>query len=775
MKAARRIAFRVTSLFVPSVRLRIMGGFAVVLALLLALAGVTLHLMALVGDGAARVGENIAHAESATAVSLRISETHALVAQYALTTSTSDQTAAETSLAELDRLIAAAADGGANGLVALTQRYRSSVDAIFAGVAQRRAALDRLTTAGTDIRTVMSAIAKAMDAETDPDLVRTGLHLAQIFQESDAAAGRFVGSRNPADANIAVTDLANVQPGIDDLAGRTADNRRIRRLLAALPAPLGLFRMALTDVIAANETLRRAGEARTVATASVLAATAAERAKATGAQSGAVTAMLASVVSVRRLMLLASLAAIAVGLTLAMVLGTGIARPILRLTAAMQQLATGDLAVEIPALARGDEIGRMAKALLVFRAQAQEARDLQGEAERVRAAKDRRQQAIDRHTQDFGASLAGVLTDLERAAEGARGGAEGLLGATRRTKGRSEETTAGAAASALRLNAIAIATEQLASSIGEIGQQVDRAGAAAREAVARVTTTDGKVGAMAAAADRVGDVVRLIQEIAGRTNLLALNATIEAARAGDAGKGFAVVAGEVKALAAQTARATDEINGQIATIRCATGEAVEAVAGVTEVIGQIDEVAAAIAAAIEEQGATTRDIAASVQGLTKATEQTTEAMREVTNVSDEAGHASQQMLRVTTDLGQATRRLSDEISEFMTAVAHTDEQNRRRYERIPGGQHTAVLVIDGGANSCVIKDISRGGVALVSQWAAAPGTAVEIQLPGTDLPVAARIVRTGNGCVAVSFRQTNASLGAVDLALDTISGQRTAA
>ncbi len=763
------------TLLAPSLRKRIAGGFAVVLVLLVALAGVTLWLMAPLADDAGRVRADSARAEAATAVSLQVGNAHARVVQYALSATMTDQQAAQDSLARLDQAIAASAASGGDegGLAALASRYRGSADSTFAAVQLRRAAIDHMQVAGTEIRTITSAIAQALEPETDGELIRSGLRLGQSFQESDAAASRFLATRNPADSNIAATALSGVQPGIDELARLGADNRRIRRFVAALEKPLAVYAEALQGVVAADEQLRLAAAARDDASAAVLGAAAAERDRAAESQRAAVGSMLDSVGSLRGVLLVVSLVAVGIGLALAVLISRSISHPILQMTRAMQRLADGDYFLDfedIPSLDRHDEIGRMTQALLVFLRNAQQAHDLQGEAERVRAAKDRRQEAMDQHTQDFGTATSGVMDGLERSAEQARTTAQDMFAAARHTRECSEATAKGAAASAERLAAVAAAIEEMSASVGEIGQQAVRAADAAREAVERATTTDTKVAGMAAAAERVGIVVRLIRDIAGQTNLLALNATIEAARAGEAGRGFAVVAGEVKALAGQTARATEEIAGQIVAIRAATGEAVEAVHEVSTVIAQIDEVATVIASAVEQQGATTRDIAASVQAMTIATQQATEAMQDVSNVAESTGEASQRVLTVADELGRTANALGDEIKQFLQAMGRTDEETRRRYERVPGRGTIAVLQVPGEKpQQLVILDISRGGVGLRSDWSGPVGLGVAVSLPGADEPLPARLVRAHGGVLGLSFRQNERVLQCVDEAIERIN------
>jgi len=347
----------------------------------------------------------------------------------------------------------------------------------------------------------------------------------------------------------------------------------------------------------------------------------------------------------------------------------GIAAPVGRMTAVMGRLAQNDTGVEVSGLDRRDEIGAMAKAVEVFKRNAVERLKLEEETKALdaRAAAEKRR-SMEALAQSFQAKVGGLVEHLSAAAGEMEATARSMSSTAEQTNQQSGVVAASAEETAANVQAVATATEELAASAGEIGAQVTQTTTAAARAVEDARRTNQLVQTLAHNAQKIGDVVKLISDIAGQTNLLALNATIEAARAGEAGRGFAVVAAEVKELASQTGRATDEISGQIGQIQTATNDAVEAIRGIGSTIEAMHGIAVSVAAAVEEQQAATQEIARNVSQAAQGTEHVTQNIGQVQQAATHAGSAAAQVLAAAGELSRNTAQLNREVQDFLSGI-----------------------------------------------------------------------------------------------------------
>jgi methyl-accepting chemotaxis protein len=347
-----------------------------------------------------------------------------------------------------------------------------------------------------------------------------------------------------------------------------------------------------------------------------------------------------------------------------------IARPMSALSGSMQELANGNFAVVLPGLGRKDEIGDVAQAVENFKVKAEEKAREEAEAKTRQdqaAAKQRKADMI-----KLADSFEGAVGEIIETVSSASTELEASAGTLTRTAERAQEVTSAVAAASeeasTNVQSVASATEEMASSVNEISRQVQESARMANEAVDQARKTNDRVGELSKAAARIGDVVELINTIAGQTNLLALNATIEAARAGEAGRGFAVVASEVKALAEQTAKATGEIGQQISGIQAATQESVGAIKEISGTIERLSEISSTIAAAVEEQGAATQEISRNVQQAAQGTQQVSSNITDVQRGAGETGSASTQVLSAAQSLSRDSNRLKLEVGRFLDTV-----------------------------------------------------------------------------------------------------------
>jgi methyl-accepting chemotaxis protein len=361
---------------------------------------------------------------------------------------------------------------------------------------------------------------------------------------------------------------------------------------------------------------------------------------------------------------------LAAGFAVALWLGiTGLSRPIGLLKAVMEAFANNNLHAEVPGIERRDELGEMARAVEVFKKNGLEVERMRTDqqVQEKRRAEQRKADMI-RLANDFEGAVGSIIETVAAASSQLESSARTLSSTAERSQQQTTMVAAASEEASTNVQSVASATEELSSSVNEISRQVQESARMANEAVGQARNTTGRISELSKAASRIGDVVDLINTIAGQTNLLALNATIEAARAGEAGRGFAVVASEVKALAEQTAKATGEIGQQISGIQAATQESVTAIKEISGTIEKLSEISSTIAAAVEEQGAATQEISRNVQQAAQGTHQVSSNIVDVQRGASETGSASSQVLTAARSLSGDSSRLRSEVGKFLTSV-----------------------------------------------------------------------------------------------------------
>ncbi len=578
--------------------------------------------------------------------------------------------------AKLDHEIAAAvarmADPEAARLTreidAAFDRYMANFDTVVTLVARRQAANAEMDTLGTGIRSAITRLRDAAGAERAfEDAAALG-----ILQEK-LMLFRLDGLRFRQDPSEAIA--ARVTERFETLTAGIDSARQALRAPARVTAldeierSVAAYKKAFLDSMAAT----READALVSQENARIATTIAESgdrlvARQTDIMEGSRDGAMGTIVLLEKLLAAIGFAALLIGAGAAILISRAIVPPVRGLTDAMKRLADRDWTVAIPGLGRKDELGAMAAAVEVFKANGIEGERLAAAQEAERAAKERRQTVVEGHIRRFQTVVAEAIGLLAGAADELQETARSMNGLAEQTNARATAVAAASEQASANVQTVAASAEELNASVNEIGRQVATSTTATREAVEQADRSSEQVKGLADAAGRIGAVVELIQSIASQTNLLALNATIEAARAGDAGKGFAVVASEVKNLAAQTAKATEEIAAQIAAIQAATGSAVDAITGIGGTIVSVNQITTTIASAVQEQSAATAEIARNVQQAAQGTQDVSDNILGVTHAAGETGAGATQVLSSAEQLARQADTLRREIEGFLNDI-----------------------------------------------------------------------------------------------------------
>jgi methyl-accepting chemotaxis protein len=377
----------------------------------------------------------------------------------------------------------------------------------------------------------------------------------------------------------------------------------------------------------------------------------------------------ADLAAVRRALLAAIALTVAAVVVAALLFGKSLSTPLVKMAATMKRLAAGDLEAKPEQFNRSDEIGTISRALTIFRDKLVENRALEAaQLEAKQQAEADRKLAMRQVADGFEHAVGGIMRTVSSASSAIETAASGLTETAVATQQLSSTVAAASAQSSSSVQSAAAASEQLASSVAEIGRQVKASSTVAASAVQQADTTNGRIAQLKGTVERIGEVVKMISAVAGQTNLLALNATIEAARAGESGRGFAVVASEVKALATQTAKATEEIETQIAQMQLATDSSVAAIKEIGDTIAKISKISSAIAVAVEQQGSATQEIARNVSEAARGASQVSDSIEAVNRGASDTGTAAGQVHDSAASLLKESERLTTEVEQFLATV-----------------------------------------------------------------------------------------------------------
>jgi methyl-accepting chemotaxis protein len=674
-KHARRQSM---SLRLPTLRFRakIMLGFAVVLAVSAASMGIAYFGFERVSVGVASYRNSVLEADMARDIDRELISYQASARYYVVTGKEDDGKAALAAEAGLKDAIDRSLKGTSNParldqIRRLANEFRTFAG-IFADIFKLKAdsalvAQNQLTRGGAMLRYKLDDLAsKAAEAE----LSAVELAVKQVATQYLAVTGlanTFVINSDPAVATSAMARVKFVENSLQAIS--STDEKLVQGLKEAAGMLAG-YRQAFGTLVENSKSVDQLTAEMAKSTTAIIQGSSALKADLLSDQQRLESESDATIRATERLIVMLATGSFLLGTAWAFVLGKGISRPMTTMCRAMRELANGNFDVVLPGLGRKDELGEMAAAVEEFklRAIAKAERDAAAQDAQNRANSAARRTELIRFADEFETAVGAIVSNVSASAVQLETAAGTLTRTAETTQSLSSQVASTSEVASTSIQSVASATEELSASVNEIGRRVRESSQIAEAAVLQAQQTDARIGKLSRAAQQIGDVVKLITAIAEQTNLLALNATIEAARAGEAGRGFAVVASEVKSLASQTAKATDEISSHISGMQGATQESVAAIKEIGGTIAQISTIASTIAGAVEQQSSATQEIARSVQNVAQGTHEAAANIVQVNRGATETGSASAGVLNSARTLSAESKRLREELGRFMSNI-----------------------------------------------------------------------------------------------------------
>jgi methyl-accepting chemotaxis protein len=657
-------------------RAKIMLGFAVVLVISAASMGFAYLGFERVSDGVAMYRRSVSEADLARNIDRELISYRALARYYVATGKEDDGKAALSAEASLKDAIDQSMKGTTNPArldqVTRLAREFSTFTRIFADILKvkqdsAQVTQNQLIRGGTMLRYKLDDLASNA-AEAELPAVELGAKAVTAqYQAATALANTFVIN---SDMTVATSALARLKFVENSLRAIASDDEKIALGLKEISTLLEDYRQALSKLIENAKSIGGLITDMAQSATAIAQGSSAMKAALVSDQQRLESESDAIVGETERLIVMLAAGGFLLGGALALLLGKGISRPMTAMCKAMRELAGGNFDVVLPGLGRSDELGEMAGAVEEFKLQAiaKAERDAAAQDAQNRASSAARRTELIRFADDFEAAVGAIVSNVSASAVQLESAAGTLTRTAETTQGLSSQVAGASEQASSNMQSVAAATEELSMSVDEIGRRVRESNKIAEAAVIQAEQTDGRIGKLSRAAQQIGDVVKLITAIAEQTNLLALNATIEAARAGEAGRGFAVVASEVKSLASQTAKATDEISSHILGMQGATQESVAAIKEIGGTIAQISTIASTIASAVEQQSSATQEIARSVQNVAQGTQEAAANIMQVNRGATETGSASEEVLNSAKTLSSESTRLREELDRFMANI-----------------------------------------------------------------------------------------------------------